>query len=198
MSGREQLRAKIDAAAREWAEVRYQTLCRWVDDYCESPIEQDLLAALLSAFFFTEPCCNHKFQAYRGKSQSLDEAVEYAEFWADHAFRDYADLCINLFAQVEIGRYRADFLLIAHKQWAPETGDMRTAVLNLVIECDGHDHHDLTKEQARRDRQRDRWMQASGFKVLRFAGSEIFRDAEGCAAEVERFVDAWQQEQAHD
>lgn len=53
----------------------------------------------------------------------------------------------------------------------------------IVVECDGHDFHERTKEQAMRDRRRDREMQSAGFKVFRFTGSEIHRDAFACAHE---------------
>jgi very-short-patch-repair endonuclease len=58
----------------------------------------------------------------------------------------------------------------------------------VVVECDGHDYHERTKEQARRDRSRDRAMVSKGITVLRFTGSEIYRDPARCAEEVERLV----------
>jgi len=47
---------------------------------------------------------------------------------------------------------------------------------SLIIECDGHDFHERTKEQASRDRSRDRRLQEAGYPVFRFTGSEIWRD----------------------
>ncbi len=49
-----------------------------------------------------------------------------------------------------------------------------------VIECDGHDFHERTKEQAQRDKKRDRELQAAGYKVFRFTGSEIWRSRGEC------------------
>ena len=76
--------------------------------------------------------------------------------------------------QTKIGRYFADVAIAV--------GDGHE--VDIVVECDGHDFHERTKEQARHDRQRDRWMQASGYKVFRFTGSEIFKDATACAIEI--------------
>jgi len=45
-----------------------------------------------------------------------------------------------------------------------------------VVECDGHEFHERTKEQAVRDRKRDRRLQAKGYRVFRFTGSEIYKD----------------------
>ena len=58
-----------------------------------------------------------------------------------------------------------------------------------AIECDGHEYHERTKEQAQRDRSRDRMIQRDGLPVLRFTGSEIYRDPCGCAQEIINFVD---------
>ena len=41
-----------------------------------------------------------------------------------------------------------------------------------------------TKEQAARDKKRDRFFQGLGFKVLRFTGSEIWADAHACVEEI--------------
>lgn len=57
-----------------------------------------------------------------------------------------------------------------------------------IIECDGHDYHERTKEQAMHDRARDRAFQAAGIPVFRFTGSEIYNNPFGCAGEVKRFL----------
>lgn len=77
--------------------------------------------------------------------------------------------------QVEIMTYRADFVVGA---WP------RVERQQIVVECDGHEFHEKTKAQAEHDRRRDRAMQARGYKVFRFTGSEIHRDAFRCAGEV--------------
>lgn len=77
--------------------------------------------------------------------------------------------------QEPILTYRADFVVGLYDH--PEAQ-------RIVVECDGHDYHERTKEQAAHDRRRDREMQSAGYKVFRFTGSEIFRDALKCADEV--------------
>lgn len=59
----------------------------------------------------------------------------------------------------------------------------------FFIECDGHDFHERTKEQAARDRSRDRECQENGIPIIRFTGSEIWADPVDCAEQVMRF--AW-------
>jgi hypothetical protein len=47
--------------------------------------------------------------------------------------------------------------------------------INIVVECDGFHYHS-DKETFITDRQRDRALKALGYDVLRFSGSEIFKD----------------------
>jgi very-short-patch-repair endonuclease len=77
--------------------------------------------------------------------------------------------------QVTIGRAKVDFLL--------ENGRTR-----LAVECDGHDFHERTKDQASRDKARDRALQAAGVYVFRFTGSDIHWDAYACAQECIDFL----------
>lgn len=53
-----------------------------------------------------------------------------------------------------------------------------------VVECDGHQFHEVTKQQAARDRKRDRDMQRAGYQVFRFTGSELNGAPRLCASEV--------------
>jgi very-short-patch-repair endonuclease len=84
----------------------------------------------------------------------------------------------NINQQEEIGigddTYRVDFLLCAICQGVGR---------KVVVECDGHDFHEKTKEQAAKDKQRDRTLTKHGYTVVRFTGSEIWDNPCGCANE---------------
>lgn len=82
---------------------------------------------------------------------------------------------LDFVLQHEVDRYRLDFAFVNER---------------VAVECDGHDFHERTKEQAAHDRRRDRAMTAAGWKTLRFTGSEIHRDAAACANEVKRIIQA--------
>ena len=56
--------------------------------------------------------------------------------------------------------------------------------LNFVIEIDGHEWHEKTKEQAMRDKQKDRTYIKNGYIPIHFTGSEVFHNAENCVKEV--------------
>jgi very-short-patch-repair endonuclease len=58
-----------------------------------------------------------------------------------------------------------------------------------MTRCDGHAFHERTKEQAKRDRSRDRGAQLHGLPIFRFTGSEIWNDPMGCADEVLEFME---------
>jgi len=82
---------------------------------------------------------------------------------------EHGTLLIQL--QERILDWKADFVLSC-----PSITEKKA-----IIECDGHDFHERTKEQAARDRARDRAAQSAGYMMLRYTGSEIYRDPLGCA-----------------
>jgi very-short-patch-repair endonuclease len=96
---------------------------------------------------------------------------------AEHCRQSPAQRGIFIYQQAPVLGYRADFLLGAMA--APDA-----APHWVVVECDGHQFHERTPEQAEHDRARDRSMTAAGYRVFRFTGREIMRDASRCSAEV--------------
>jgi very-short-patch-repair endonuclease len=78
---------------------------------------------------------------------------------------------LDLYSNVVVGDYRLDLVL-------------STFYGSLAIECDGHDWHDRTKQQAAYDRARDRFFLSRLLPTIRFTGSEIVHSASKCALEV--------------
>lgn len=101
----------------------------------------------------------------------------------DHAWElgvwDGWALC--LLAQPEIGPYRPDLAIVSYHQRDWGDGNFPFVIL---IEVDGHDFHERTKEQARHDKQRDRFFTRHGASTFRFTGSEVYRNPNSCAQEV--------------
>lgn len=58
----------------------------------------------------------------------------------------------------------------------------------FIIECDGHEFHQKNKEQVKKDNIRQRDIEMSGYKIIRFSGSEIYNDAYGCALEILKII----------
>jgi very-short-patch-repair endonuclease len=143
-----------------------------VADQCESPIEGRLFIELLFAF--------GRFYAINIRDHNYEDC-----FNEGRLFDGLSDVSIT--PQFPEPPYRID--LAAHIS----SGD---AVLKIAIECDGHDFHERTKQQAARDRRRDRVLQQRGWLVFRFTGSEIFNNGRGCALEVANHAFKWQIEQS--
>ena len=76
--------------------------------------------------------------------------------------------------------YRADILVEAY--------DSQKS-LKIIVECDGHDFHEKTKEQAKRDKRRDRHFITAGYHVLRFTGSEIVNDPHECVKDISKLIE---------
>lgn len=138
--------------------VRKYRLERWETSgrrLCESPIEELFLAAAFSA--------------------GIDDDAQ-AHIYAK-AYHDNLDLFPgdHIWPQARIGNYRLDFLIVHVDRNGRKTF--------VAVECDGHEFHERTKAQAANDKMRDRFLTARGMKVLRFTGSEIYRDPMSCWTE---------------
>jgi len=75
--------------------------------------------------------------------------------------------------------YRVDFLVTLRD------GSKSSEV---IVECDGHDFHEKTKAQAKRDKARDRAFQSIGTPILHFTGSEIYTKDQDCVGEAVNFL----------
>jgi very-short-patch-repair endonuclease len=89
--------------------------------------------------------------------------------------------------QWTVGNWRIDFALIGFSDLdfpLRDGAEPPSTMLNIVtIEVDGHQYHERTKEQARRDRSRDRKQISFGWAPLRFTGWEVYTDPAACADE---------------
>jgi very-short-patch-repair endonuclease len=60
----------------------------------------------------------------------------------------------------------------------------------VVVECDGHQFHERTPEQASKDRRRIRILHRLGIPVYPFTGTDVVRSSEESAHEIVEFIDA--------
>jgi very-short-patch-repair endonuclease len=102
-------------------------------------------------------------------------------------------------SQYDVGDFRVDFLLelnyrvIDLKKVTELSSKKRIPVptmnkAQLIVECDGHDFHEKTKEQVKKDKSRDRILQSVGYTVFHFTGSEIYNDCFGCTKQCLDFL----------
>lgn len=81
--------------------------------------------------------------------------------------------------QVKVVGYRVDFLV-----WFC----FNNVVVGVVVECDGYVFYEKIKEQVVLDKKCDCVIVIVGFFVLRFMGSEIYRDVVGCVEQVKEML----------
>lgn len=58
----------------------------------------------------------------------------------------------------------------------------------FIVEVDGHEFHQKTKEQVEHDNERERALQKAGYEVIRFSGTEVYHKAYRCACDVKRII----------
>lgn len=179
----EYLTAKVEAEVERIRRER-QLFMDIYGPATESPIELLMLAALgfmQTPIFYDGGYVRHGATVSRPIFYTPDLVKEPLSY-----FDSYPDdhEAVVVFMQAPVIGYRVDFLLLA------QLAEAKGGPVRIVIECDGHDYHERTKEQAKRDRGMDRALQAAGFRVFRFTGSEIYRDPDRCVEEVRRHLDA--------
>lgn len=127
---------------------------------CESPIEELLAASVI-------------LHSHGARLLGVDMMAVGAAFDKEHRASPFE--ATDVYLQAQVGAYRVDFLF----------DDLfRGKRRFLAVELDGHDWHERTKEQAARDKKRDRTLVTAGYSVLRFTGSEIFRNPGSCHQEI--------------
>lgn len=152
---------------RDLLEARIATYKRCFD-LCQSPLEQLLLVTWLEMWVTDE-----NYDPAGFPSVACEWPIEHGRV----TLLIYPQYPVTL----EGHNYRADFLLKAHLQCSN--------IEHLyAIEIDGHDFHERTKEQALRDKTRDRIFTRSSITVLRFTGQEIHRNVIGVISEIQETV----------
>ena len=100
-----------------------------------------------------------------------------------HSFNPFIDV-IEIEKQKEINcgnkKYRVDFFIPVMYKNQENIG--------FIVECDGHEFHQKTKEQVERDNTRMRDLQKAGYEVIRFSGTEIWHRPYICALEVKNII----------
>lgn len=102
--------------------------------------------------------------------------------------QDFPDIC--LYSQYEIKKssgekYVADFVFDASECSMTEDG---FESYKLIIECDGHEFHEKTKEQVERGNIRNMELQEMGYEILHFSGSQIYKNPYLCAIKTYKYI----------
>lgn len=190
----EMLGQRLLEEAHSLFEFRRHQIKKELIERCESPIERLLAVHFADLQWFNqEPS---KLSWLFDPTLELGSFKEYLDFIGWQQIATSEGMCWGewtgfLVPQVQVGRYRVDFLAGAVFCQVRNPKDEPLPISMMVIECDGHEYHERTKKQAARDKKRDRELQAMGMAVFRFTGSQIHNDPGSCASEVISFFDAW-------
>ena len=83
---------------------------------------------------------------------------------------------VMLMPQMKIDKYFIDFYLCGYlSDYGPAYG--------IGLEVDGHEWHEKTKEQVSKDKKRERKILMEGIPLLRYTGSEVYKDVKSCILE---------------
>jgi len=179
----------FDLLAQEEAELAYRHVMMVRDQpWGESPIEHLLYAALVICAHRENRCIVAVSRFGKG---CLPGGRDYPLEKAHNGESIMGRIGMTAFIekQVQIAGWRVDFVLHYPADAGGHDENGYPILRRLIVECDGHAYHERTKEQAARDRSRDRVAQLEGLPILRFTGSEIWSDPAGCADEILEFME---------
>lgn len=118
---------------------------------------------------------------------NCDSPIEYDLGAAVLMFFERSGHPLKLCLQINPESAPDELLLVPQFAWSYYRSDW--AILNpqrmgaLLIECDGRDYHTAPEHRAH-DLKKDAAALDRGFLTMRFTGSAIFRDADGCAQKI--------------
>ena len=58
----------------------------------------------------------------------------------------------------------------------------------IIIECDGYEFHQKTKEQVQKDNEREYNLKMAGYEILRFSGTQIYNNPFKCAEDTYNYI----------
>lgn len=128
-----------------------------------------------------------RVQHFVGLSASTDSPIETQVGAAVLMFFDRAGLRLKLAKMIDVQQTPDELLLVPQFAWSYYRSDW--AILNpkrmgaLLIECDGKEFHSSDERRAH-DAKKDAAALDRGYLTLRFTGSQIHRDADGCAQKI--------------
>lgn len=113
--------------------------------------------------------------------------LSYTDYTGDPKSNYHLEIELQPDVQIGKKKYRPDFrVTMSQLIFADEF--KRARYVCCYIECDGHEFHERTKEQAMNDRKKDRDFMIQGKNLFRFTGSELYRDSHSCALQVIKFL----------
>lgn len=118
------------------------------------------------------------FESYNFEDFVCNSPIEAIFYFALCVTNVYKGFPFEIERQVDIetekGNYRVDFIV-------------RSKEIKVVIECDGHEFHEKTKEQVAYGNDRDLNLKIEGYEVIHFSGSQIYNEPIVCCTKVMKY-----------
>lgn len=133
--------------------------CSW---YCQTLVDMTPIEQIYSVAFLTY---NQTNWSAKSEKRILFEITPQAEI------------------KIDDKRYKADFLI---NSFICKDGS-KILEKPIIVECDGYEYHS-TKEQRNADTERENDFKMKGYQVIRFTGSQIYKDAYLCIMQTIKFV----------
>jgi len=99
-----------------------------------------------------------------------NESDAERKLWSRLRSRQFENLKFR--RQQPIGKYIVDFVSLEKK---------------IVVEVDGGQHNDLRNIE--NDKQRTKWLESEGFKVIRFWNNDVLQNIDGIGLKIQEYID---------
>ena len=99
-----------------------------------------------------------------------NESDAERKLWSRLRSRQFENLKFR--RQQPIGKYIVDFVSLEKK---------------IVVEVDGGQHNDLRNIE--NDKQRTKWLESEGFKVIRFLNNDVLQNIDGIGLKIQEYID---------
>ena len=97
--------------------------------------------------------------------------------------KDYIFLLSQREIRIDKKRYVADFYFESD-----EYVNKFDTNKKIIIECDGHDFHQKTKQQVQYDNEREYDLKMAGYEIIRFSGTQIYNNPFKCAEDAYNYI----------
>ena len=145
-----------------------------------SPIEQKLYLALYAHFQRKLICCPAQ-NCLRLRQHESEISDYLCSHHLDGLFKD------------GVVNYEIDLFLYLGMSTRLQNGDSKYTPYFVGIECDGHENH-KTKEHRASDAEKVLSLKARGLDIVRFTGTQITQNIQGCVEDVLNLIDAHMRE----
>lgn len=146
---------------------------------------------LISITFWNHAICN--LEEWEELERSIESPIEQL-IHVEWLYREFLDEELKLelepqYKDESTGKYRMDFHIDFIQEvysWGSKYDDVirEVELPKLGIEIDSHIWHEKTKEQVQYHKKRERFLIKNGWKLLRFTGSEVFKNPAKCVNEI--------------